>query len=76
MNTPDCRAWARGHNTAHLPAAESLSVIEMLFRLGIALLLSVSLALLLAWGWFSSVERTESAAVAVESSTESSTPTR
>lgn len=76
INTPDCRAWARGHNTAHLPAAESLSVIEMLFRLGIALLLSVSLALLLAWGWFSSDERTESAAVTVESSAESSTPTR
>jgi hypothetical protein len=48
----------------------------MLFRLGIALLLSVSLALLLAWGWFSSDERMESAAVAVESSAESSTPTR
>lgn len=33
----------------------------MLFRLGIALLLSVSLALLLAWGWFSSDERTDHA---------------
>lgn len=30
----------------------------MLFRLGLALLLSVGLALLLAWGWFSSDERT------------------
>jgi hypothetical protein len=46
----------------HCPSAESLSVIEMLFRLGFALLLSVSLALLLAWGWFSSDERTVSAA--------------
>ena len=46
----------------------------MLFRLGIALLLSVSLALLLAWGWSSSDERTESAAVRVEPSAESSTP--
>jgi hypothetical protein len=35
-------------------------VIEMLFRLGFALLLSLSLALLLAWGWFSSDERTAS----------------
>ncbi|UJW79973.1 hypothetical protein [Hydrogenophaga sp. SL48] len=26
-------------------------MIEMLFRLGVALLLSLSLALLLAWGW-------------------------
>ncbi|MFC3684578.1 hypothetical protein [Hydrogenophaga luteola] len=51
-------------------------MIEMLFRLGIALLLSVSLALLLAWGWFSSDERTESAAVTVEPSAESSTPAR
>ena len=50
----------RRHNTGHLPAAESLSVIEMLFRLGFALLLSVSLALLLAWGWFSSDELTVS----------------
>lgn len=33
----------------------------MLFRLGFALLLSLSLALLLAWGWFSSDERTASA---------------
>lgn len=66
----------RGHNTAHLPAAESLSVIEMLFRLGIALLLSVSLALLLAWGWFSSDERTESAAVTVSPLAEPSTPAR
>ncbi|MFP8778360.1 hypothetical protein [Hydrogenophaga sp. RWCD_12] len=30
----------------------------MLFRLGFALLLSVGLALLLAWGWSSSDERT------------------
>lgn len=76
MNTPDCRAWARGHNTAHLPAAESLSVIEMLFRLGIALLLSVSLALLLAWGWFSSDERTESAAVTASPAAEPASPAR
>ena len=61
MNTPDCRTRSHGHNTAHLPAAESLSVIEMLFRLGIALLLSVSLALLLAWGWSSSDDRTVTA---------------
>ena len=53
--------WLRGHNTRHPPAAKSLSVIEMLFRLGFALLLSLSLALLLAWGWFSSDERTASA---------------
>ena len=76
MNTPDCRTRSHGHNTAHLPAAESLSVIEMLFRLGIALLLSVSLALLLAWGWFSSDERTESAAVTAAPSAEPSTPVR
>lgn len=74
MKTPECRTEAHGHNTAHLPAAESLSVIEMLFRLGIALLLSVSLALLLAWGWSSSDERTASAVVSAESSAESSTP--
>ncbi len=48
----------------------------MLFRLGIALLLSVSLALLLAWGWFSSDERTESAAVTAAPSAEPSTPVR
>ncbi len=30
----------------------------MLFRLGLALLLSLSLAVLLAWGWSSSDERT------------------
>ena len=29
-------------------------MIEMLFRLGVALVLSLSLALLLAWGWDSS----------------------
>ncbi len=40
------------HNTHRLQRlAKSAFVIEMLFRLGIALLLSVSLALLLAWGW-------------------------
>lgn len=39
----------------------------MLFRLGFALLLSVSLALLLAWGWFSSDERTVSAATSIPS---------
>lgn len=76
MKTPDFRALARGHNTGHLPAAESLSVIEMLFRLGFALLLSVSLALLLAWGWFSSDERTESAAITVSPSATPSTPSR
>lgn len=48
----------------------------MLFRLGIALLLSVSLALLLAWGWFSSDERTESAALTVTPSAEPPTPVR
>jgi hypothetical protein len=42
----------------------------MMFRLGLALLLSVGLALLLAWGWFSSDERTAAAAVSL-SSTES-----
>lgn len=62
------------HNNGHLPAAESLSVIEMLFRLGIALLLSLSLALLLAWGWFSSEERTESATLTVLPSAEPSSP--
>ncbi|MBL8388929.1 MAG: hypothetical protein JNK17_12010 [Hydrogenophaga sp.] len=36
-------------------------MIEVLFRLGFALLLSVTLALLLAWGWFSSDERTAQA---------------
>jgi hypothetical protein len=36
---------------AVLNSVESASVIEMLFRLGVALLLSLSLALLLAWGW-------------------------
>lgn len=44
--------------------AESLSVIEMLFRLGLALLLSLSLALLLAWGWSSSDDRTDTAPTA------------
>lgn len=39
----------------------------MMFRLGLALLLSVGLALLLAWGWFSSDERTASAAVSAPS---------
>jgi hypothetical protein len=58
----------RRHNTGHLPAAKSLSVIEMLFRLGFALLLSLSLALLLAWGWFSSDERTASVDTPVASS--------
>ena len=48
----------------------------MLFRLGIALLLSLSLALLLAWGWFSSDERTESAAATVSPSAEPSSPAR
>ena len=58
----------RGHNTGHPPAAKSLSVIEMLFRLGFALLLSLSLALLLAWGWFSSDERTAAVARPIASS--------
>ena len=66
----------RRHNSRHPPATKSLSVIEMLFRLGFALLLSVGLALLLAWGWFSSDERTVSAAVTLPSPVEPSVPLR
>ena len=66
----------RRHNSRHPPATKSLSVIEMLFRLGFALLLSVSLALLLAWGWFSSDERTEPAAAEMSSPVTPATPVR
>lgn len=48
----------------------------MLFRLGFALLLSVSLALLLAWGWFSSDERTVPAAAEMSSPATPSAPVR
>lgn len=51
----------------------------MMFRLGLALLLSVGLALLLAWGWFSSDERTAAAAVSLsspESTSDSAAPVR
>lgn len=40
---------------------ESPPVIEILFRLGIALFLSLCLATLLAWGWSTSDERTATA---------------
>lgn len=52
------------------------SVIEMLFRLGFALLLSVGLALLLAWGWSSSDERTAVVTDAPQPSAVSPAPLR
>lgn len=59
------RQGPRGQAQYRPPSfAESLSVIEMLFRLGLALLLSLGLALLLAWGWSSSDDRSVTAPAA------------
>lgn len=48
----------------------------MLFRLGFALLLSVGLALLLAWGWSSSDDRTAATHDAASSPSVSPAPLR
>lgn len=46
----------------------------MLYRLGFALLLSVGLALLLAWGWSSSDDRTAITASGQPNSPQAATP--
>lgn len=56
--------------------AKSASVIEMLFRLGVALILSLSLALLLAWGWDSSDSVTGQQPTAASEQTSTPVPLR
>jgi hypothetical protein len=51
-------------------------VIEMLFRLGVALVLSLSLALLLAWGWDSSDTLTAQQPAATGEQTSTPAPLR
>ena len=69
-------ALSRRHNTSQFSATEGASVIEMLYRLGFALLLSVGLALLLAWGWSSSDDRTAIAADGPSTASQAPTPLR
>ena len=51
-------------------------MIEMLFRLGVALVLSLSLALLLAWGWDSSDAVTGQQPAAASEQTSTPAPLR
>ena len=62
LRSPHFMRYHRAQSPGLQRLPQGANVIEMLFRLGFALLLSLGLALLLAWGWSSSDTRAQEAA--------------